>query len=49
MSAVSNKQLRDMRLHPNDIRKVTSSNPPFDVAALARWYADKSTLNDLSS
>jgi len=37
MSSVSPKDLRDKRLSPNEIRRLTTSNPPFDVAALAHW------------
>jgi hypothetical protein len=31
------EELRKLRLSPNEIRKISSQQPPFDVAALAHW------------
>ena len=38
LANISHSELRNLRLNPNEIRKVTTLTPEFDVEALAHWY-----------
>ena len=42
MTTKTNRNLHDIRLSPNEIRKVTTIPAPFDVDELAKWYENSS-------